>query len=434
MTNSSSAQSSPPPEPDNTTSSDFDRDLGTIVRQFTAEIDGLAETLPLAMVSIENSWREAREDLMRFLKPYRSGDTFRLPIEEYFKFEKVNKKLIRTSAAFAIVPRTFLVALVSQYDAFLGSLIRSLLLLRPEILNGSDRQLLFSDLVKFVTLDDARNHIIEKEVETVLRKSHTEQFDWMEKKFGLDLRKNLGSWHSFVEITERRNLCVHTGGKVSSQYLQVCKNHDVPGVEGVTVGQELRVPPQYYAKAYETIYEIGVKLCHVLWRKLKPDDRKAADENLNHLAYSLLAEERFTLAIRILDFAVETVKTHYSNDTRMRLVVNRIQAYKWAGDEATARRLLDNEDFSAANDSFNLAAAVLAGNDSKVFDLVRRIGRCGTPSIGDYRHWPLFRVLRSKEEFDDVIFEVFGERLGETVPSTLDDGGGERADVPGEAE
>jgi hypothetical protein len=56
-----------------------------------------------------------------------------------------------------LVPRSFFVNLVSQYDAFLGSLIRALLLAKPEVLNASDRALTFSELLAFGSIDAARD-------------------------------------------------------------------------------------------------------------------------------------------------------------------------------------------------------------------------------------------------------------------------------------
>ena len=125
------------------------------------------------------------------------------------------------------LPRIYVVALVSQFDFFVGRLLRCLYYLRPGLLHTSDRSLSFAQLVALESVDAAREFLIEKEVEALLRKSHSEQFDWLERKFGLPLRKGLDSWSACVELTERRNLFVHANGAVSSQYLAVCDQHGV---------------------------------------------------------------------------------------------------------------------------------------------------------------------------------------------------------------
>jgi hypothetical protein len=149
-----------------------------------------------------------------------------------------------------------------------------------EILNGSDRTITFPELVAFDSIESARNHVVEKEVESILRESHADQFDWLEKKFKLPLRKDLSIWSDFIEVTERRNLFVHSGGQVSGQYLKVCQSHKFDTGK-TSKGDVLAVSPDYFSKAYGIVFEIGVKLAHVLWRKLMPEERKRADQNMN---------------------------------------------------------------------------------------------------------------------------------------------------------
>ena len=316
-----------------------------------------------------------------------------------------------------LVPRSFLVALVSQYDAFLGRLIRSLLIARPEILNGSERTLSFADLMAFDNLDAARDQIIEKEVESVLRRSHTEQFEWLESKFSIKLRQDLLIWPTFIEVTERRNLYVHAGAQVSAQYIQSCRTNHV-NLEGVRLGQVLPVSRSYFKNASEAIFEVGVKLAHVLWRKLKPVERADADRNLISITYELLAEDKFGLAKTLLDFATNTLKKYASAQERLTFIVNRIQAYKWSGDEKTARELLALEDFSASDDSFKLAEAVLSDDVQRAISIMKRIGKGGDGTFGRYQNWPLFRDMRKRPEFEAAVFEIFGERLSSVIVSS----------------
>jgi hypothetical protein len=210
--------------------SDTDDNIGQIVSLFAQEIDGLADTLPLAQRAIVDARKSALDSLDKFLSDHclqkdPKTNSIRIPAEHVLRAQTLIRRQNRVRTAELLVPRSFLVNLVSQYDSFLGRLIRSLLLLRPEVLNGSEKTLSFSELVEFGSVEAARDHLIEKEVESVLRKSHTEQFEWLENKFKITLREDLSIWPDFVEITERRNLYVHTGGRVSSQYVQTCLKH-----------------------------------------------------------------------------------------------------------------------------------------------------------------------------------------------------------------
>lgn len=67
----------------------------------------------------------------------------------------------------------------------LGSLIKEIFRIKPEILNGSEKNLTYKNLIRFDSLNAARDFIIENEVESVLRESHSEQFNWLEKKLSM---------------------------------------------------------------------------------------------------------------------------------------------------------------------------------------------------------------------------------------------------------
>jgi hypothetical protein len=304
--------------------------------------------------------------------------------------------------------------LVSLYDAYLGSLIECLLVEKTQLLTLSERTVTVGELLEFDDLGAVKRHLVEKEVESVLRQSHTEQFDWLERKFDIKLRQDLPAWPKFIELTERRNLFVHTGGRVSSQYLKVCKKHGVD-CSGVQQAERLKVTPAYFREGYRTILEIGVKLSQVLWRKLYPEERGQADQQLSDISFMLLTEERYVLARTLLDFSTQVVKKHSSADARLRFVINRAQAYKWSGDGKRALEILNDEDLSAVSDEFKLAAAVLREDFTIAIALVRKLGLHGKVDLSGYREWPLFKEARERSDFQAVVAEVFGEPLCQTA-------------------
>lgn len=156
---------------------------------------------------------------------------------------------------------------------------------------------------------------------------------------------------------------------------------------------------------------MGVKLAHVLWRKVQPKDLEKADDNLIATGYSLLSEERFELARRVLDFSTTTLKRFSNEQNRLRLVVNQAQAYKWSDDMETTRKILSNEDWSTRSDDFQLAEAVLLDDFDRADEIVKRVGATGSVKKSEYREWPLFRVYRKSETFQGTFEEVFQEPL-----------------------
>jgi hypothetical protein len=389
--------------------------IGDIVDDFIKHIRSLHDSLGLSMYALSELRMRAQENYDEFTnehtEPY-NNDEEELLVESSVlgRFRAIKRQLESANISHRVVPQTFLVSLVSQYDAFLGSLISYILFSKPEILNSSDRKVNFSQLSNFGSIEEAREYIVEKEVENILRNSHSDHFDWMERNFGVPLRKDLESWSDFIEITQRRHLFVHADGNVSRQYLSVCEEHGVNLDDDICHGDQLVVPPEYFNNAYEIIFEIGVKLAHVLWRKQFPSEREDADDNLIHTTYELLKLEEYSLAQEILDFCTNTVPKYSSERSRRMFVVNRSIAYKFDGKEEVAESILDDEDWSATSGNFQLAEAVLRDEFQRSAHIMRQVGPDNELiPRGAYKEWPLFRDFRESDEFLQAYEDVFGE-------------------------
>jgi hypothetical protein len=400
--------------------------IGEVIAEFVEQVESLATSLPLAMVVIQGAHRASYKSYEEFIKKNcteetREGEHYvGIPIEHQDRYNALKKRVRRTYMAHSVVPRSFLVSLISSYDAFLGKLVSSLFQAKPEMLKSSERTLTYSQLSDFASIAEARDHLLEKEVETLLRKSHAEQFDWLESKFAIKLRVDLAVWPTFMEVTERRNLFVHSDGIVSSQYLKVCQEHGCGIDFEAEPGEQLEVSPDYFRSAYEAVFEIGVKLGQVLWRKLKSSDIKAADEKLSTVCYDLLTERKHRLAQKLLDFACSAPMKHSDEKYRLIFLVNRAQAYKWDGNSEKALEIIAGQDWSATEAAFQLAAAVLRDQHDVAIGLMEAIGASGNPSKTAYKTWPLFREIRKTKEFTDMFEKIFGEPFERTpVEKTL---------------
>lgn len=391
--------------------------FGPEISLFTKHLEAIDDVLVGTVMAIQRVTKDSHEKLLKFeeercdVELDGNNRRVKVPNTEYRQWRRLSRSYEHFELARMLMPRSLLVSLVSQYDAYLGRLLRVVFLQKPEILNGSDKKLSFESLNSFASIDEAREYILEKEVEGILRSSHSEQFKWMENTFGIPLKKGLESWPRFMEITERRNLFVHTDGVVSSQYISVCSLNKCILEENITEGKVLNVPQGYFEEAHATIYEIGVKLGHVLWRKLFPDDRENADTHLTNLSFDLIDRGKYALAIRILDFACEEIKKFSNELHQLTFIVNRAQAYKWKGEHDRCCRIMKSVDWTAKGDQFRLADAVLSENWEFAAQVMRRIGRSGSVDQTAYRDWPLFSDWRKQDDFLKAYAEIFGEEF-----------------------
>jgi len=394
--------------------------LDEILNNFHKNISSLNHSIPLVSLVLNKLSLEVNKRKLAILESKVSensdqDDSISFEYSESKEFRKLEKSSDLAETSSELVPRNFLVSFVSEFDAFIAYLIKFIYTKKPKLLSGLERSVSFDELLSFESIEDAQQHILTKEVESILRKSHSEHFSAMEKKFDVKLRKDLDIWPLFIELTERRNLFVHCDGIVSKQYMKVCSENNVD-LSGIVLQGKLRADINYLKTAYKTLYELSSKLVHVLWRKLFPEERKEADSALNELAYDLISDGEYELAVALLDFGLHVIKKHDNERIKRMMVINLAQAYKKTGDEKKCFSLLKKYDWGAVGYEFKLAYELLNENYSKVESLLRKLVSVGDLGEVEVLDWPLFSDYRETRKFRGVFKSLFDKEY--SVPDS----------------
>jgi len=333
-------------------------------------------------------------------------EVFKLPNHCLSEIQRKNDQAEAAIAGARELPQIATIGLISAYDAFLSDLLRSIFAKHPELVFTSDRQVKFSELMSFSSIESVRESIVTDEIEGVLRKSHHEQFLYMESKFEMKLRDGLDVWPSFIELCERRNLLTHTGGIVSEQYIKNCKQHKVKNE--ASLGDKLSVGRKYFQEGIEIIAEIGTKLTHTLWRKFAESERREADQALNECGMQMIQKEKYRTAERILRFGFDQ-KKHSSDLIRRMMIVNLANAIKLSGDREKATETLDQHDWSATATQFRMCVAAVRDEYENVCDFMRLGPETTGINASDFRDWPVFASCRENESVLKTFLEVYGE-------------------------
>lgn len=387
------------------------------IRHFKENIDSLSTSFPIILNSINYELNKNQKDFQNFTKHYTTpkNEDGKAVFVINAGSEKLFLSLLKINQnnnnALENVPKSYTMALVSHFDAFVRTIIKWVLIKQPGILNSCNTTFTLSQLVEIGSISDAIDLIIEKEIDEVGRKSHIEMFKWMESKFSIELRKDLPIWPQFIEVTERRNLFVHTDSLITDQYLKVCKENEID-ISQIKRGEKLPCSKEYFEKASNIIFEVGFKLAQVLWRKFSPDELEYADLSVNNTGFDFLCDEKFDQTKMILDFALHTLKRFSCDEQKFTMIVNQAQAYKWSGDEVTAKAIIAKEDWTTKTDKFLLAKEVLLDNYSEAYKIMIAIGNNETVMAKSfYREWPLFRKIREEEDFKKIFESIFHEPL-----------------------
>jgi hypothetical protein len=171
-----------------TTDLDTPPSIGKEVALFVEHINSLAETINPMMFMVQTIRKRQRKNIEKFegkyceVKEEEDVRKVRIPHDHFPQYQKLIFKMGRYALADQLIPRSILISMISQFDAFVGNLVRVISKLRPESLNIDEKNITFSQLQKFGSIEIARNYLIEKEIDELLRGSHDNMFDWLEKK------------------------------------------------------------------------------------------------------------------------------------------------------------------------------------------------------------------------------------------------------------
>lgn len=362
--------------------------------------------------SLESSVQKQADAFNAFVKKHEASRDnnkieINVPVADVPKLMRLAVDLKIAASSNLLTYRGLFLVLVSKWDAHVGDLLRWIYETRPEILNSSERSIKYSELRKIGNMKAARAKIVEEEVSAVIRESHIDQFEYMEKKLGIKLRENLTIWPKFVEVMQRRHLVAHTDGKISAQYLSVCKQNGVDLKRDSKLGKEIILEEDYLLDSCDCLTEIGFKLGQVLWRKLQPDTIRKAEKYLIDTTFEMVEGGQYGPAVNIMSFSLEKPMMFKSSDDRYRCIVNLAQAYKWSDQGDDCRRVINNEDWSALDSRYQLAVAVLRDDYKEAAAWMKSIGPDGNVRKEDYESWPLFREFRQSPEFLAAYRDVF---------------------------
>jgi hypothetical protein len=391
--------------------------FGEEIITFVHRIESLALVYPVMLNQVSQLRTRIAKDLIALVERDALSVTdidtetrnVTMPIQKVAPFREVASKNNRMHTALSVIPQSFIVSLVSQYDIYFGNLVRCIYGAKPGVFCGSKRAISAGDIFEHNDIERLRRDVVEDEISTHLRESHIDQIEWLTKLIGVSTLRATPIWSSFIEVTQRRNLFVHCDGVVSRQYLDVCMSNGVANTNTLACGAKLAVDNDYMRSSYKAVFQFGVMLGHVVWHKLLPEESEANITVLNNTCLSLMSNGIYDLAKALLEFGLHDMM---KADGRMKTVlqVNLAQAHKWLGDKDGFHKVMRQIDWSAQRDEFRLCQAVLEDKFSRAGHLMRQIhgSDSAIPDFG-YITWPIFKEFRKSDEFTRVFTELFGD-------------------------
>lgn len=328
---------------------------------------------------------------------------------------------LQNSNILDIVIKSLFVGMFSEYDSFIGDLLKAIYSIKPDLYKGIKREISLADLLDFDNIDEIKRDTLDKEIDTFRRNSYIEQFIDLENKFTIKTLRSFDEWPAFVEMGQRRNLMTHNDGRVSQQYIHVCTREGIKFPEKPTIGAKLDLNGEYIGNAMLVISKVGFMLAHTLWRKIAPDQIDLANVAMNESIYLLLKQKRWRVAAAFGCFALtDPMKRQVREvDSKIR-IINHAIALNNLKKKDEVSKLLQSVDWSASIREFALAKVVLEERYDEAAIIMKNIGRHGEflDELG-YHKWPLFDDFRGTVQFQETYEDIFGVPFGKKVSESV---------------
>lgn len=336
------------------------------------------------------------------------------------RYKVLNKDIKRSEQAYNILPQSLFISIVSQFDVLIAQLIKFIYLYSDNKLLESDCQISFREVIQIGDIEKIKEKFINDRIDSALRDSHSEQIKTLSKLIGNVPLDKVDFWSDFIEMTQRRNLFVHSKGVVSTQYINECHKAGV-NIDETEIGKTLTIDEKYFTNSFHVFFCMGVMLSQVISRVILGDQLLGEiDCVLNNIIYETICEGKYDIAITLSVFATEKNTKHSNKLDEKYFVLNHAQAYKWKGDNEKCREILSKYDFSESKEDILVAKYSLEDDVDNVIKSMKIIGsESDIMNEEAFATWEIFREMRTKDEFQKAFEGIFKKPLYDSDVTTI---------------
>jgi hypothetical protein len=413
-------------EKDNPSGTDPQSGPAELLERFLQSMNSVSATIALTNVTgamaigmfIEGGLFAHAQKNLRLMEQDDKITVFDFKRSQFSELKKLLDLYVELKEGHATLPSATLLSVVATFDAYFAEIVRYFLDLHSDRYSSSQRQISLKEVFKKKTLQEVIDQVLDNEIGELMRGSHTEQVKFVEANLNVQVIDYYERWPDFVEIFERRNLVAHGNLIVNELYLDRCRDAKLKIHKDVCVGKPLTLTPEYLRKSVGTLMEFGMLLNFMLWRKHIPDSNESAFSCVSDSCYQLIYRKRYNVAKNVLSFCLFKQKPACSDNIIRMMAINLANAYKKLKINTECQKVLDNFDWSATKNEFQLCMASLQDDVDRVVTLMPGIAASSGVTSNEFREWPVLDWVREDPRIQEAFSKVYGEPMRTEVSST----------------
>lgn len=303
------------------------------------------------------------------------------------------RDVIRAVGRTQMLYSSSLMNLASSVELFFSKLLHLYFARHPEAIGTKEKIFSVDDLSAFGSIADARAHYVLSRIEDLLRGSLADWLTYARSSIKLSMGYLRDDLALLEETFQRRNLVVHNGGRVNSIYLSKVSDEFRAAAK---VGDDISPDRTYLDRSIDAWERACLLIGAELWKQLAPNDAERAGV-LTNIAFKHLKAGRWRIAESLSDFTMRDRQMPESSLTSAQL--NYWQARKRNGQWESVREEVENADYSAKGDLYQLARLSLLELHDDFFALLPRALQSGALKRDELVEWPVFADIRGDARY-----------------------------------
>jgi hypothetical protein len=176
-----------------------------------------------------------------------------------------------------MIGRAILIAAESSFEVLFGQLAHVIYAKYPSALSSSDYSFTLDELTKYTSIEDARESLIRRRIDSLLRESLNGWDKWLKRTINVSIEQALPNWPATCEIFIRRNMLVHTDGRITERYLNELQQSG-GSIEGLEIGESLGPTVEYLRTSLQRLIALEVILLFQVVSRIEKNRLDAAAE------------------------------------------------------------------------------------------------------------------------------------------------------------
>ena len=340
-----------------------------------------------------------------------NDNTLEIPLSKVLLFNRIFQKQEEYDALLNYLPNNLIVSIASSYDMYLSMLLQRVII-NKKMFGLIKKDLSLSEVLKYSSQESLVSACVEEKISELMRKSHKQQIEWIEKSFKIDIINSFSEWKTIFEFFQIRNIIVHNDGIVNQIFIDELKKNGISS-DKYKLGEKILFMPDEVSKQIRCIIDFSVYVFSLILRAVYKSNQNLEDidDILNSITYNFLCQEKYTQVISIVDNLLKTNQRHCSGDVFV-FTINKCIALKNNGHNSYIK-ILEKLDWSNCENEYKMARAILIDELDEACKIMETLDK--EKMLLAYVDWPLCKEFIKTDEFKVKFKEIYGTDFEKTL-------------------